>query len=421
MKTLTKTLTGAAVAGAAALGVVATVTTETEKPAEYVDNIKPVAVRKYEVRKFAVSRPEVRKFTVGKIEVSKPEVAKITVSTPEIVRTVVRKADVDLPEVRSYRELIERGVALQHVQRTLFRDQRNLQYDPGIGLDSATWEKWIKIYQSSEYTDYKMAYVELEKGLRIICEVKCPTGPEQRRMLGERLKHYRKRGYNAVLLSFTLGERLEELEDVAEELRDGGWKIVIAYSGRESLREPLFKEPERLAKFLSSLGARADALLLGWGRTSLHLFLPDKQWTNYLVRNARKFNPELAVVGMAYYGETAEQLEGVTYDVPENCSAVLIVGLGYPRASTKTVFRKVFPEVLDHPHKIGLVVGERPYYDTLHRTGKTQAQNEAIKRRIEIRLKQAGCDSTMTYSGDGSDGQYGRKDKNENLCEPVAE
>lgn len=266
MKTLTKTLTGAAVAGAAALGVVATVTSEPEKPAEYVDNIKPVAVRKYEVRKFAVSRPEVRKFTVGKIEVNKPEVAKITVSTPEIVRTVVRKADVDLPEVRSYRELIERGVALQHVQRTLFRDQRNLQYDPKIGLDSATWEKWIKIYQSSEYTDYKMAYVELEKGLRIICEVKCPTGPEQRRMLGERLKHYRKRGYNAVLLSFTLGERLEELEDVAEELRDGGWKIVIAYSGRENLREPLFKEPERLAKFLSSLGARADALLLGRNR-----------------------------------------------------------------------------------------------------------------------------------------------------------
>ena len=147
MKTLTKTLTGAAVAGAAALGVVATVTTETEKPAEYVDNIKPVAVRKYEVRKFAVSRPEVRKFTVGKIEVNKPEVAKIAVSTPEVVRTVVRKADVDLPEVRSYRELIERGVALQHVQRTLFRDQRNLQYDPKIGLDSATWEKWLKIYQ----------------------------------------------------------------------------------------------------------------------------------------------------------------------------------------------------------------------------------------------------------------------------------
>lgn len=115
MKTLTKTLTGAAVAGAAALGVVATMTSEPEKPAEYVDNIKPVAVHKYEVRKFAVSRPEVRKFTVGKIEVNKPEVAKIAVSTPEIVRTVVRKADVDLPEVRSYRELIERGIALQHV------------------------------------------------------------------------------------------------------------------------------------------------------------------------------------------------------------------------------------------------------------------------------------------------------------------
>ena len=93
-----------------------------------------------------------------------------------------------------------------------------------------------------------------------------------------------------------------------------------------------------------------------------------------------------------------------------------MVGIGYPRASSKTALQKLFPEVASHPHLIGLVVGERPYYDTLHATGRSQEENDATKRRIELRLLRAGCASTMTYSGDGSDGQYGDKTKTENLC-----
>ena len=201
-----------------------------------------------------------------------------------------------------------------------------------------------------------------------------------------------------------------------------GWLMLIAgvipVNAAPLVKESLFRDPDTLAKFLRELGAKADALLLGWGRTSLHLFLPDRSWTNFLIKNARSKNSRLAVVGMAYFGETAEKQLGVTYDVPENCSAVLIVGLGFPGASTKTTLKKLFPEIVDHPHKIGLVVGERPYFDSLHDTGKTKKQNDQIKRRIELRLLQAGCSSTMTYSGDGSDGQYGRKDRTENLCLP---
>ena len=133
---------------------------------------------------------------------------------------------------------------------------------------------------------------------------------------------------------------------------------------------------------------------------------------------ARAKNSSLAVIGVAYFGETAEQLTGVTYDVPENCSAVLVVGLGYPRASTRTALRTLFPEVANHPHLIGLAVGERPYFDSLHDTGKTQAENDAIKRRIELRLLRAGCASTLTYRGDGGNGSYGRPDRTENLCLP---
>ena len=124
---------------------------------------------------------------------------------------------------------------------------------------------------------------------------------------------------------------------------------------------------------------------------------------------------------MAYYGETAETLQGITYDVPENCSAVLVVGLGYPRASTRRALRQLFPEVADHPHLIGLAVGERPYFYTRGANVRSRAENEALQRRIEIRLLQAGCASTMTYSGDGGEGRGGVVANTDNLCRPAEE
>ena len=94
----------------------------------------------------------------------------------------------------------------------------------------------------------------------------------------------------------------------------------------------LVQDPDKLASFLRSLGAVSDAFLLGWRRTSLHLLIPDPQWINFLVKNARKCNQDLPVIGEAYLGQTAESNESeraVTYNIPENISAVLIFGIGY--------------------------------------------------------------------------------------------
>lgn len=196
---------------------------------------------------------------------------------------------------------------------------------------------------------------------------------------------------------------------------------MIAYAGKEHLSEPVFRDPDVLRRWLSTLGGKADALLLGWRRTSLHWFLPDRAFTNFLIRSAREGNPDLPFIGMAYYGETAETLQGITYDVPENCSAVLVVGLGYPRASTRRALRQLFPEVADHPHLIGLAVGERPYFYTRGANVRSRAENEALQRRIEIRLLQAGCGSTLTYSGDGGEGRGGVVANTDNLCRPAEE
>ena len=398
-----------------------------ENAVNFVDDVKPVQV---EIPKVDVIRVEPISIETHAVAVETVETHAVAVETVEThavnltrVVSLLELETLELPvveivSVSNPGECIPRMIELQKLQRELFRDQRNLIYDPSVGIDSESWKKWIGIYRSDEYKNYSPEYVELKKGLRIINEVKCPENTEQFRTMRENLKYHMARGYNAVLVTFTTGETLYRLSDTIDYLKSLGLKIVIAYAGRENLKESLFRDPDRLAEFLGELGAKADALLLGWGRTSLHLFLPDKQWTNFLIKNARSKNSRLAVIGMAYFGETAEKQLGVTYDVPENCSAVLIVGLGFPGASTKTALKKLFPEIIDHPHKIGLVVGERPYFDSLHDTGKTKTQNDQVKRRIELRLLQAGCHSTMTYSGDGSDGQYGRTDRTENLCLP---
>ena len=444
MNTITKTAAAVATAAAFAGGFAALNSLEkTEKSStDFMDDVQAVAV---EVPRVEIPRVEIP--TVSTPEIALPEIGAIRVLSPVEIEEL-EIPDIELPEttgvfasaalveaenvsgvsmnapgvkiavVPSYTARLPAMIELQKIQQKLFRDQRNLMYDPSVGIDSASWTKWIKIYQSDEYKNYSPEYVELKTGLRIINEVQCPENTEQFQKMSENLEYYQSRGYNAVLVTFTTGETLYRLSDTIDYLKSLGLKIVIAYAGRENLNESLFRDPDTLAKFLRELGAKADALLLGWGRTSLHLFLPDRSWTNFLIKNARSKNSRLGVVGMAYFGETAEKQIGVTYDVPENCSAVLIVGLGFPGASTKTTLKKLFPEIIDHPHKIGLVVGERPYFDSLHDTGKTKKQNDQIKRRIELRLLQAGCDSTMTYRGDGSDGQYGRTDRTENLCLP---
>lgn len=402
------TKTAAAVAAAAAVGggIVlynSSGTAQPEAPAPYVDTVEAVRV-------------EIPRVVVPSVSAPAVDVPAITsYRAVSAVQMAELHIPADAPVVADPAADMPRQIALQKELMTLFRDQRTLMYADAT-TDAATWRKWIALYQSAELREYRQEFRPLEKGLRIINEVKCPVSAAEFATLQQRLGYYSGRGYNAVLVTFDTTEDLRKLCVAVDYIRSSGFKVVIAYAGREHLSEPVFRDPDVLHRWLAMLGSRADALLLGWRRTSLHLFLPDRQWNAFLIRAARSRNPELATIGAAYFGETADTPRGVTYNVPENCSAVLVVGLGYPRASTRRALETVFPEALKYDHLIGLAVGEKPYFDTLHSTGKTQAANDTIKRRIEIRLLQAGMSSTMTYSGDGGDGQYGDKNKTENLC-----
>ena len=447
MSRLANTLAATAAAGVlAAGGTLYYLGSETARETEETDDVTAVSVELPRVNLPAVSVP-----AVASPSVSSPEVEKAEVVTPEVVITrfvsaitleelkipeppdpaVNTKARLVLipspqgvkivvPDVTDPTERIPLVIELQRTLQALFRDKRNLAYDKSIGIDSTAWKKWIEIYRKNE--PYTIEYKTLPSGLRIICEVKCPQNAEQIETLDKNLEAYREAGYNAVLLTFDLTEQLSKLLDVVSFVRSKDMRVVFAYTGPERLEWSVFQDPDKLASFLRSLGAVSDAFLLGWRRTSLHLLIPDPQWINFLVKNARGFNRDLPVIGEAYLGQTAESNESeraVTYNIPENVSAVLCFGIGYKGVAIGRALDLVFPRTKGLP-RIGLAIGERPYFDTHNNTKKSMRENNAIKAQIERRFLAAGCIGTMTIRGDGSDGIYD-KTLTENLCLPYKE
>lgn len=427
MKKITATLTAAgAIAGAAITGVVMYSDTETTDtatdteitlPTVSIPTVSIPTVSLPSVDEPEIETPELKLPTLtlsrelASVEIAElnlPEIEDLNVKEPTVAVSGVKTPELKLPDTAEAERIYKQ-------MKTLFRDQRSISYEVSSNYNADTLKKWLEIYQSAEYQDYVPEYKTLEPGLRIICEVRCPENAEQFRTLQERLDYYIARKYNAVLVTFTTTESLSKLLYVMDYIKSLGLKTIIAYAGKENLYEPVFRDPDTLARWLAATGEKADALLIGWGRTSTHLLLHDTQFTNFIIKNARAKNSDLPFIGEAYYGQTAEIRRGATYHVPPNCSAVLIIGTGYSGSSNARAMKTLFPEVLEHVHKIGMVTGERPYYDTRHNTGRTKHANDQIKRRIELRLMKIGCGSTMTRSGDGSDGIY---DKNltENLC-----
>lgn len=421
MNTLTKTLAGTAAAGTAALGVVASLDFSDDTAKAYVDDIKPIAVRKYAVRKFAVAKPEVRKFTVTKPEVPKTEVAKVAVTKLEVSKTDVSmieisKADVSVfevaalevgsvdvtkHEVTSFAELLRRGIELQKTQRELFRDQRNLMFDGTIGLNSANWMRWIGIYRNAK--PYALKQVPFRRGMRMIAEAGAVKSADERKTLSENLQYYAGRGYDSVLLTFDLSERLEELEEAVELIRAAGLKIWIAYSGPEDLRHSVFVPPQKLEQYLFTLAGYAEGLVLGWRRTALHQLLQDRPFTDLLLRAARRGNARLQVLGESYIGETTETPEYTRtpmFHNPDGVSGTIVSGLGFYGVNVRGALSGVFAPVADM-ERVALIVGSRPYHQTLHPSGLTSEQERRIKVSLESKFRAAGCTGTITLHGDG--------------------
>ena len=298
--------------------------------------------------------------------------------------------------------------------KRFFRDQRMVRHDSSLSVDNQAAGKWLEIYRQNQ--NFSIDFVRPPAGIRMIAEIHHPIDQS---VLRKNLAFYKKQNFNAALLTFGFsGEKLSDLLYTAEVVKSTGMKLFIAYAGPEDLKHSVLQDPDELAEKIKVLSIHADGFLLNWRRTSLHLFEQDPAYVNYMLKQIRSRNKNIAVLGEAYYGQTASsnhKLRNLQYNVPENVSGVLISGLGYNGVAVESVLNKILTKIKEQS-KIALITGDRPYYATRSNNSKTFAQNLEIKKALADRWLSAGASGVIVLHGDGSDGIY-NKEHTDNIAD----
>ena len=380
--------------------------------------------------------------TVNVPQVSVPKVSVPTVNVPQVdvavklpqvntavelpqmsdlLATVQRSADgsdvkiaaVELPQVADPANRIPLVQKFFAECRQFFRDQRMVQHDSSLGIDNTAANKWLEIYRQNQ--KYNLDFVRLPNDIKMVAEIHHPI---DQNVLRKNLSFYKQQNFNAALLTFGYsGEKISDLLCTAETVKSHGMKLFVAYAGPEKLQHSVLQDPDDLAEKLKVLSVNADGFLLGWRRTSLHLFEQDEAYINYILKQVRSWNKNIAILGEAYYGQTASsnhKLRNLQYNVPANTSGVLVTGLGYNGVAVDLVLDKLLVKIKKQP-KIALITGDRPYYATRAKNGKTFAQNLAIKKALADRWLSAGASGVIVLHGDGSDGIY-EKEHTDNIA-----
>lgn len=410
-KTLTAIGAAAAVGGGVLLYNVVDTDTTVNNETEIV-TIETVDVPLVEIELATVELADVsivKEITTTELEeLNLPEVELAAVTTENII--IIQPGKDNIEYVKEYTEFYNSS-------KKLFKDMRNLTKDATMYPGKDNYKAWLATYQAND--NYKMNYVKLPANIKMIAQVELPKDDNEYKTLTENLRFYKKEGYNATLVVFDGTESIYELNELVTYIKDLGFNVWFAFSGAEDLRVSVFPEQTKFAEYLNTLGKSCDGFILGWRRTSLHLFIQDKPWYNFVISNVRKYNNSIPVIGEAYIGETAvtpERTRTVCYNIPENASGVMVNGLGFNGVAVETALVGVFKECSNYD-RLALIVGDKPYYNTLHNTGKTIEQNYNIKKQLEQRFLKAGCTGTITLHGDGSNGVHGAN-AYDNLCKP---
>ena len=317
----------------------------------------------------------------------------LAIGTVPVAKVAVTTA-ADLAAAKAHRE----------AKNKLFRDRRGLQYDATTGPESSDFAAWIELYKS--HTPYMAAHVPLRKGLRMVAELRHPADPA---VLADNLQFYRSKGYNAVLITFDGSEEPYHLTDLADKVAAAGFKVWYAFGGAEDLKLSVFVHPGKLRRLIAAIAPRAEGALLNWRRTSQHLLLPDRPFTDFFIKEGRTANPQLQLVGESYFGHNAESNHKfkVATSSPANASGVLLVNVGYSFYSPESIFSKLFGHLAKVP-KLVVILGPRPYYATRGRSRFSFEPAWEIKRLTEENFLRAGAAGTVTLHGDGSNGIYNK-------------
>ncbi|MEI7825123.1 MAG: hypothetical protein WCI01_07475, partial [Chlorobiaceae bacterium] len=249
-------------------------------------------------------------------------------------------------------------------------DKRTVQYLPAKEktlANSAIWKAWKQVY-AQEYPRIKYVRVPDVTQIKMLAEMQVADNQKEKDNLYEELGYFKKLGYNAVLAVWE-GDKVPDFCEQITIVRGMGFKVFFTFGTRESLSTAIFIDPVAYKNGLMRLAENCDGYLIGWRRTSLHLFNPDQKWVDFSINCVRQGNPEIPVFGEVYRGFAGNNNPDGSYNeneflvnIPTNASGAFVVNFGFQGVRPDGVL-KLVRAVSDVP-LIALIVGERPYYMT---------------------------------------------------------
>lgn len=282
--------------------------------------------------------------------------------------------------------------SFQAVCRKNFRDARAIRH---FSIDDPIAAAWIDIYRQS-FTQ-KIDRVPLSPNVHMIAEIHAPINFA---VLEKNLSWYRTKGFNSVLITWGYpGEDMADLVKAASVAKQKNLSVYIALSGPEN--QSVYRDPELLRSELQILGRTADGFLVGWRRTSQHLWEKDEPYLTYMVQCIRSVNPTIAIIGEVYFGETARSSRDWSIEAPEYVSGVILSGL-----STRGIaVEKVMSRLHSRGPIIPVVLGDRAFYLKMIPNGKSPLENFEVKRQMVRRWLAAGAAGVIVLHGDGEENQ----------------
>ena len=183
-----------------------------------------------------------------------------------------------------------------------FIDKRMVLNDKQMYFPNDFVKAWKKIY--NQYEDMSpFKYVPIKNKFRMITEVRTPMNASELNILTENLAYYKSEGYDSVLYGFTKDDNpTDVLNTIKYIVKYCNMKVWLTYTGKESLNETVFMNPDVYEKILSVSAPYISGYVNSWRRTSVHLWKQDNAFMNYTNSILRKVNPRLPIIGEIYYG-----------------------------------------------------------------------------------------------------------------------
>ncbi|MFA6930007.1 MAG: hypothetical protein WCT05_06750 [Lentisphaeria bacterium] len=345
----------------------------------------------------ALEAANCRVVSPGVIAVALRQIAAGRVQARAVDVTEITPADRRIPEIQAFWKKCAE----------IFADQRMVGHDSGLNFDSPAVAKWLAIYERPIPPAIQL--VPLPYNIRMIAELRLTESGSIPSAAEANLAVYAKVGYNACLITVYGHESPDRLLALASLIRSAGMAPWFAWAGPESLSTTIFHDPDQIARLLAPLARVCEGYIGAWRRTSAHLVEQDPQYLEHIVAVVRKANPSIPIVGESYYGQTWQNAPHVAQagwqardNTPRNPSGILIAGIATRGYNIENMLATTFARWQSIP-RLGLILGERPYYASSASNGRTWRENLQIKQELERRFLRAGCQGTITIHGDGSD------------------